>query len=172
MYVVIIYYTCDEHIQVLAGQRIMPILAGKSLVHPLSFRMTASIIAVISRHVTMHLRLANFFRKSPHRGEQEEIITTMPGPWNEAGQPIYYLAFVQCDSEELIRDIYLVEESGTFYFQQSSSNVQPSGWQYTIKPFVPRYRYPGNLFMQITRVRGDNHEFQVSSYPEPLIIQQ
>ena len=172
VYVVTTYNTYDEHIQVLAGQKMIPILAGKSPVQPLSFRMTASIIAVTSRHVTMHLRLANFFWKSPHRGEQEEIITTMPGLWNEAGQPMYYLAFVQCDSEELIRDVYLVEESGTFYFQQSARNVQPSGWQYTIKPHATRYEYPGNLVIRITQVRGDNHDIRVSSYPEPLITQQ
>ena len=64
----------------------------------------------------------------------------IPGPRTQARQPIHYRAFVQCDSEELIRDVYLVEESGTLCFEQPPDNApQPSGWQYTIKPPVPRY---------------------------------
>ena len=96
----------------------------------------------------------------------------LPGPSTENGQPIYYLAFVQCDSEDLVRDVYLVGESGTFCFQQPPRNLQPSGWQYTIKPPVPKYEYPGNLVMQITRARGDNRELAVSPEPEPLMKQQ
>ena len=96
----------------------------------------------------------------------------MPGPKTDTGLPIYYLAFVQCDSEELVRDVYLVGESGTFCFEQPPPKVQPSGWQYTIKPPVPSYTYPGNLVMQITRARGDNRELIVSAEPKPSMEDQ
>ena len=55
------------------------------------------------------------------------FFVTMPGLKAENGQPICYLAFVQCDSEELIRDVYLVGESGTFCFQQRPRDAKPSG---------------------------------------------
>ena len=96
----------------------------------------------------------------------------MPGPKTDTGLPIYYLAFVQCDSAELIRDVYSVGESGTFCFEQPLHNAQPSGWQYTIKPPIPRYDYPGNLVMQITRAGDDYRELIVSPEPKPFMNQQ
>ena len=63
----------------------------------------------------------------------------------EDGLPKSYLAFVQCESEELIRDIYPVSLTGTFCFEQPPANSQPSGWHYVIKPPLPSFEYPGNL---------------------------
>ena len=91
----------------------------------------------------------------------------IPGPRTETGQPIHYLAFVQCDREDLVRDIYLVGESGTFCFEQPEQGFQPTGWQYVIKPPIGNYEYPGNLVMQITRERGDSRVIPVEPLPEP-----
>ena len=97
---------------------------------------------------------------------------TLPGPSTENGEPIYYLAFVQCDSDELIRDVYLVGESGVFCFEQPQRNVQPSGWHYVIKSPIGNYQYPGNLVMQINRPKGDNRTLAAGLIPEPLMPQQ
>lgn len=37
---------------------------------------------------------------------------------------IQYLAFAQCDSEEMIRQLYLVGEFGTFCFDESTSDLK------------------------------------------------
>ena len=71
----------------------------------------------------------------------------MPGPRIEGGQPIRYLAFVECNKDNMMRDVYLVGESGTICFEQPQRDDQLSGWQYTIKPPIPRYAYLGNLVM-------------------------
>ena len=96
----------------------------------------------------------------------------VPGPRIEDGQPIRYLAFVECDKDNMMRDVYLVGESGTICFEQPQRDVQPSGWQYTIKPPIPRYAYLGNLVIQIKRVRGDNRKLTVSPQTQPFIPQQ
>ena len=91
----------------------------------------------------------------------------MPGPKDENNLSIYYLAFVQCDSEELIRDVFLVGESGTFCFEQPEANFEPSGWDYVIKPPINQYDCPGNLVFQIRRPKGDDRKLEVGLVPEP-----
>lgn len=90
----------------------------------------------------------------------------MPGPKTPDGQPIMYLAFVQCDNEELIREVYTVAEIGTFCCAQIPRGVQPIGWQYTIKPPLAPYDYPGNLIFQIKRAKEYKRELPVSPKTE------
>ena len=61
------------------------------------------------------------------------------------GQPVDYLAFVQCENEELIRDIYPVSSTGVFVFEKPEQETQPSGWKYTIKSPLPLFEYQGHL---------------------------
>ena len=96
----------------------------------------------------------------------------LPGPSTENGEPIYYLAFVQCDSEELIRDIYLVGESGTFCFEEPPKNTQPSGWHYVIKPPIGNYECPGNLLLQIKRQKGDSRTLEAGLVPKVIMPEQ
>ena len=42
------------------------------------------------------------------------------------GQPVDYLAFVRCESEELIRGIYPGSGTGIFCFEKPEPNTQPS----------------------------------------------
>ena len=90
----------------------------------------------------------------------------------EDGLPIDHLAFVQCESEELIRDIDPVSGTGVFCFEQPEANSQPSGWVYTIKPPLPVFEYPGNLLFQIKRAFNDSRSLPVSPKPQVNMTQQ
>ena len=96
----------------------------------------------------------------------------LPGRRAVNDLPVHYLAFVQCDSEELIRQLYPVGESGTFCFDEPAPNLKPVGWQYTIKPPIPNFQYPGNLIFQLKRRRGDQRKVPVSPFPQPDMPQQ
>ena len=88
------------------------------------------------------------------------------------GQAIDYLAFVQCESEELIRDIYPVASTGTFCFQTPKPNTHPAGWKYVIKSPLPVFEYHGNLVFQIKRSFDDNRNLPVSPKPQVEMKQQ
>ena len=90
---------------------------------------------------------------------------------NEEGQALYYLAFVQCESEELIRDIFPVSSIGVFCFDQPEANVQPSGWRYIIRPPLPAYDYQGNLVFQVKRTFSDKRDVPVSPIPRLNMVQ-
>ena len=53
-----------------------------------------------------------------------------------------------------------------------SPRVQPIGWQYTVKPPLTHYDYPGNLIFQIRRAKEDKREFTVYSKPQADMIRQ
>lgn len=96
----------------------------------------------------------------------------LPGCRTVDGLPTQYLAFAQCDSEEMIRQLYLVGESGTFCFDEPAPDLKPVGWQYTIKPPIPNFQYPGNLIFQLKRPRGDQRKVPVSPFPQLVMKQQ
>ena len=69
--------------------------------------------------------------------------------------PVDCLAFVRCESEELIRDIHAVSSTGIFCFEKPEPNTQLSGWNYNIRPPLPVFKYDGNLVFQIKRSSND-----------------
>ena len=96
----------------------------------------------------------------------------LPGCRTVDGLSTQYLAFAQCDSEEMIRQLYLVGESGTFCFDEPAPDLKPVGWQYTIKPPIPNFQYPGNFIFQLKRPRGDQRKVPVSPFPQLVMEQQ
>lgn len=80
-----------------------------------------------------------------------------------------YLAFVQRDNEEIIRDALTVGGSIEFLFDAPKENAVPVGWKYTIRPPVALYTYPGNRVIQICRRKGDERDLVVSSSPSPAM---
>ena len=91
---------------------------------------------------------------------------------NEENQPIDYLAFVQCESEEFIRDLYPVSSTGVFCLDQPEANVQPSGQTYTTRPPFPAFEYHGNQVFQIKRTFTDKTVLSVSPKPQLNMVQQ
>ena len=97
----------------------------------------------------------------------------MPGSrQTDSGLPIDYLAFVQCESEELIRDIYPVSGTGVLCLEKPEPNTQPSGWNYTIRPPLPIFEYDGNLVFQIKRSANDDRIIPVSAKPHVGMTQR
>lgn len=82
----------------------------------------------------------------------------MPGKTSPGGRPIRYLAFVQCDNEDIIRNASTVGESGELLFDAPKENAVPLDWKYTIRPPIALYTYPGNLVLQIRRRKGDKRD--------------
>ena len=51
------------------------------------------------------------------------------------GLPTTYFAFVHCDSEELLRQVYSVSDIGVFAFETPAPGYAPAkGWRYEICP--------------------------------------
>ena len=96
----------------------------------------------------------------------------MPGPRTEDDQPIYYLALIQCDSEELIHVVYLCGQTGTFCFEQPERGTQPTGWSYVVRPPIAKCQYSGNLVMSTTRAKEDKRILPSREFPEPRMNQQ
>ena len=77
-----------------------------------------------------------------------------------------YIAFVQCDDEELIRNVLTVGDTGRLIFEEMKNGIVQPGWKYTVKPPIPRYTYPGNLILQLRRPKGDTQEVNASKAPK------
>ena len=94
----------------------------------------------------------------------------MPGKSSAGGRPLRYIAFVQCDNEDVIRDELTVGETGELLFDPPKENAVPIGWKYTIRPPVAMYSYPGNLVLQIHRRKGDERDLMTSPFSRPDIV--
>ncbi|KAL8731904.1 MAG: hypothetical protein Q9181_004140 [Wetmoreana brouardii] len=89
----------------------------------------------------------------------------VPMKGEEGELPKYYLAFVQCDDEQLLRHAYNVGDRGVFCFEAPDPDSQPEGWRYIIKPQLPLENCPGNLVFQIRRPRDNDFEPPSSDTP-------
>ena len=86
------------------------------------------------------MRDAGHELKSVLKALEYPMTASLPGSRKtDDGQPVDYLTFVRCESEELIRDIYPVSGTGIFCFEKPEPNTQPSGWYYNIRPPLPMF---------------------------------
>ena len=83
-----------------------------------------------------------------------------------------YLAFLQRDDEELIREVFNVGNSGVLSFDKPKPGIEPSGWRYTVKPPIPQCEYPGNLVLLIHRRKDDEREIRAEHVSKPKMRSQ
>ncbi|KAL9639860.1 MAG: hypothetical protein Q9204_000926 [Flavoplaca sp. TL-2023a] len=77
-----------------------------------------------------------------------------------------YLAFLQCDQEELIKLAYNQGTKGVLCFDKPDPKApsRPVGWQYQIIPALPDAEYNGNLVMVVRRPEGDTRQIPASRF--------
>lgn len=95
----------------------------------------------------------------------------MTGKISADSRPMRYLAFVQCDSVDVVRDALTIGESGEFLFDAPKEHAVPVGWQYTIRSPVAKYLNSGNLVIQIRRRKGDERHLVTSPSPQSNLVQ-
>ncbi|KAL9042205.1 MAG: hypothetical protein Q9180_000765 [Flavoplaca navasiana] len=101
-----------------------------------------------------------------------------PEEANNAGAEVVlrekYIAFLTCNSEELVKAVYGQGTRGTLCFDKPDpdATTQPQGWSYHILPAIPNFEYNGNLVFLITRPEGDTRKLPCSRAPSMDMIEQ
>ena len=95
----------------------------------------------------------------------------LPGCVLIDGKPSQYLAFVQCDNQEHLREFYNEGDVGQMIFElPDDKDFEPVGWRFIVRPAVPNCEAPGNLTLQVRRRKGDDFEVPTESHPHPAMM--